>query len=302
MELSIVHHSGLPESSVVSIRAGTVRRQAPVSALGKSFKFPNAPQETVNFKVEVLDLLASARLPYNPEEIDYALSLDPVAATAGNMEIGFKVKSEASRAVSPTPAGAGDISADDASELRDRQEKEGAAKQYLESHGLTNFMQFLMASLMKDKPADPYLFLQKQVTKRMVAEHSRCQHQGAGDLLTRIADAESPPSEVTPEQLTQLEKQAEEAAAKLRQDNISLRQTADDLKSRYGQLLEESEQLQAIYQASSPERVTDSNPQTQAYNDIARMQEEITQLAEQNHALVSQMAKMREKINTMSSA
>merc|ERR1712060_199297 len=101
----------------------------------------------------------------------------------------------------------------------------------------------------------------------------------------------------------QLERQAEEAAAKLRQDNMSLRQTADDLKSRYGQLLEESEQLQAaMVKAGAAENIEDEDPRVQAYCDIARMQEEITQLSDENHALVAQMAKMREKIDTMNPA
>merc|ERR1719414_1403760 len=120
--------------------------------------------------------------------------------------------------------------------------KENAARDYLDKHGLTAFMQFLMQSLMKDKPADPYSFLQKQVTKRMVTELSRNvagekvdipDEKGLEKLITTFTG--KAPAAVTPEQLAALEHEAAAAGAQLRADNAKLRETAEQLKSRYGQ-------------------------------------------------------------------
>lgn len=321
MELTVLSHNGVPESGVLSIRAGSVRRQATIAALGKPLKFPNAPEDCVTFKVDVMDLLGSARLAYIPQETDYALSLDPVAAGGWGkepaaMDIAFRVTRATGGVAgpnvlpeggSPMPgslegANAENASGEEAADAREKQNKERTAKEYLEKHGITRFMQYLMQSLMKDKPEDPYAFLQREITKRMVSAVPRIQESEIKDmdlLMAKLSAGESPPPEVTSDQLNQLERQTEEAVDKLRVDNASLRETAELLKSKYAQILKESEMLQTAEAGCAYDNVprpTDTNPQVEAYMKIAQAQEDISFLANENHTLVENLASMRRQI------
>lgn len=313
MELEVLHHSGIPETGIISIRAGSTRRQAQLATLDRAFKFPNEPEECSTFKVDVLNMLGSARLAYNPSEDQYSLMLDPVEGGAvqpdesSGMEVAFRVR----RCDNAKGEGVEDATAQEASQDRDKQ-KEQDARQYLEKHGLTTFMQFLMQSLMKDKPANPYSFLQKQVTKRMVSEVSRSiggdridmllEDKGLDALIQNLSSGEAP-FEVTAEQLEQLERDARLAGEQLRADNARLRETAASLKQKYGQLLEETAELQrTLPAAEAPElpAVHDAaSSQVAAYREIAQKQGEITALAQENAALVSQLGDMRMQIDSI---
>ncbi|CAK0861055.1 unnamed protein product [Prorocentrum cordatum] len=207
-------------------------------------------------------------------------------------EVAFRVRSSdgekaAELGEDPGGLGGGEVrrEAAAADEERDRR-KEQDARQYLEKHGLTNFMQFLMQSLMKDKPANPYSFLQKQVTKRMVSEVSRTiagdridllvEDKGLDTLLEKFSSGEVP-LEVTPEQLAQLERDAAAAGEQLRADNARLRETAARLKEKYGQLVEETTNLQKQVLPDTqfpmmPAPQPGESQQLAAYREIAHMQ------------------------------
>jgi len=318
MELEVLRHQGIPESSIVSIRAGGTRRQAQLNQLERPLKFPVGPEGVNTFKIDVLDLLGTARLAYNPSESEYCLTLDPANESSQSMELVFCVRrpgeagsgSKAAAATADAGAEAEAPHTDDEKSLN--QKKEVAARDYLEKHGLTSFMQFLMQSLMKDKPADPYSFLQKQVTKRMVTELSRNvagekvevpDDKGLEKLISTFTT--KAPTSVTPEQLAVLEREAAAAGAQLKADNAKLRETAEQLKSRYGQLLHETAQLQMQGTEEGgagpqlPPPLPDESPQLVAYREIAQMQEEVSGLAKENAELVAQLATMRSSIDAV---
>jgi len=317
MEVEVLRHSGIPESSMLSIRAGGTRRQAQLSQLDRPLKFPCGPEGVSTFKIDVLDLLGTARLAYNPGETEYSLSIDPVVEGANSlMEVVFSVRRPGEehqpRAVGNTSVCDADAAATDDEKAKDHK-KENAARDYLDKHGLTAFMQFLMQSLMKDKPADPYSFLQKQVTKRMVTELSRNvagekvdipEDKGLEKLISTFTS--KAPGVVTPEQLAELEREAAAAGEQLRSDNAKLKETAEQLKLRYGELLNETAQLQmqAADNATGalppmPPRTADETPQLAAYREIAQIQEEVSALAKENSALVAQLATMRSSIDSV---
>jgi len=304
MEVEVLRHHGIPESSIISIRAGGTRRQAQLSQLDRPLKFPSGPEGISTFKIDVLDLLGTARLAFNPAESEYCLALEAAGEGAGptNMEVAFAVRRPEAQGEEAAPH-------TDDERLRD-QRKESAARDYLDKHGLTSFMQFLMQSLMKDKPADPYSFLQKQVTKRMVTELSRSvagekvevpDENGLERLITSFTG--KAPVGVTPEQLAELEREAAAAGDQLRADNARLRETAEQLKSRYGQLLQETAQLQLQEEGPEgpqlPPATQDESPQLVAYREIAQMQDEVSALARENAALVAQLATMRSSIDSV---
>jgi len=323
MELEVLRHHGIPESSVVSIRAGGTRRQAQLSQLDRPLKFPAGPESVNTFKIDVLDLLGTARLAYNPSETEYCLTLDPANDAGGptNMELVFCVRrpGEAGSAQAKGGGGGGegadaDVAAPTDDEKSRDQKKEVAAREYLDKHGLTTFMQFLMQSLMKDKPADPYSFLQKQVTKRMVTELSRNvvgekvdvpDDKGLEKLISTFTS--KAPASVTPEQLAVLEREAAAAGAQLKADNAKLRETAEQLKSRYGQLLQETAQLQMQSDDGNgnpagpqlPPAMPGESAQLIAYREIAVIQDEVSNLAKENADLVAQLATMRSSIDSV---
>jgi len=316
MEILVNKRSGIPETAIISIRAGGTRRQAPVTQLDRPLKFPSNPDENTSFKVDVLDQLGSARVAYNPSEHEYSLALESMdpnpSCLSTGMEVSFKVRRAGEELPDFKTGQLQDTQQDP--EMETAKRTEASARDYLEKHGLTSFMQFLMQSLMKDKPADPYSFLQKQVTKRMVTEVSRSvagdkvdlllEDKGLETLLQKFTNAEAP-MEVTTEQLEQLERDAAAAGEQLRADNARLRETAEQLKTRYGQLLQETAQLQEEERnREAPKATADmppipqgESPQLAAYREIAQMQDDISSLAKENADLVSELAKMRASID-----
>lgn len=298
----MLRHRGIPASSIISIRAGGTRRQAQLSALDRPFKFPCRPEECTTFKVDALDLLGSARLAYNPDENEYCLPLEPTeGGSQASMEVSFRIK----RAGAAGSHGAGEAEEDRSKDQR----KEGAARDYLEKHGLTAFMQFLMQSLMKDKPPEPYTFLQREVTKRMVTEITKnAEDPGLESLIAKLSS--QGPQGVSAEQYSNLEHEAAAVGEQLRTDNARLRETAEQLMSRYGQLLDESALLHRAAASKGPSGAASVAPteamaessasmQVAAYKDIAKMQDEVTVLAKENALLVSELARMLSSIDTV---
>mmetsp|Transcript_31298 Transcript_31298/g.89817 ORF Transcript_31298/g.89817 Transcript_31298/m.89817 type:complete len:219 (-) Transcript_31298:77-733(-) len=91
MELHVVETEGIPEGCVISVRAGSTRRQAPVSA-DRPFRFPTPLAEAVPFKVDVLEPVASARLILRPGEerrtdCQYTIPLEPAPAEGSGKEV-----------------------------------------------------------------------------------------------------------------------------------------------------------------------------------------------------------------------
>lgn len=288
MELEVLHTSGVPMSGILSIRAGTTRRQAQISSLDRPIKFPHWPEDCTTFKVDILALQATARLAYSPTEDIYSLPLEITEVLKPpdpRMEIAFAIRKSGTGGMggksvgnasmfdgtvmdnNGTVAGATDNGSkvDDPATQGWKTRKESAAKDYLDSHSLLSFMQFLLQSLMKDKPDDPYAFMQKQIAKKMqkVGPYKEGEHvempapvpaptpspvqsveaQGKDleALLNRLASG--PTGDVTEEQLAELEREALLTAERLRADNAKLRDTASHLRTQMSRMVGESERL-----------------------------------------------------------
>jgi len=300
----------MPENGVLSIRAGGTRRQVQLSAYDRPLSFPCGPEEIPSFKVDALDLVGSARLAYTPGETTYNLELDPTSSLYEKVEVSFNIRRRAlgasrqsmdsDAAHSPEPRRM-QTEEDRVLDLR----REQSAREYLETHGLTTFMQFLMQSLMKDKPGDPYAFLQKQVTKRMVAGSSRqvgaAMSSGVESLIA--SQTVSPQAcTVAPDQLLKLERDAAEASAQLTEDNRKLREMTGQLRMRYEQLMSPHEPApeEEEARADPPAVPTMLPPHFQAYHDIAKLQDDITSLAKENSSLVVELSQMRSALDAVS--
>lgn len=308
----MLNHKGMPETSMLSIRAGNTRRQAPITELNRPMKFPTGPDENTHFKIDVLDLIGTTRQTYHAAQTEYRFQLENPSERGKltDIEVAFAVRTKVSDK--------GPQSETDPEDEKLDKKKEQGARDYLDQHGLTSFMQFLMQSLMKDKPADPYGFLHKQVTKRMVTQLSKT----IGGANTRIPDDKEiesmvsrlyqhSPTDVTAEQMATLERDCAAARAQLQIDNAKLQETTEQLKAKYD--IQETSDSQppldvtrepAIVQRlplDDPRNVfgSEDSIQLSAYKEIAGMQDEVSALAQENAALVQQLASMRASIDAV---
>lgn len=264
---------GIPKSGLLSISAGGMRKQVQLSALDRPLRFP-ADTEISQIKVDVLDVLGRARVPYNPGEQKYTL---PLEAGSGDIQVASGEAMEVDVIIRPceSPSSPANQAKDGELDTAARRRKEIDASGYLEEHGLVNFMQFLLHSLMQDKPANPYPFLQKQVAMRMESQTANgtvaspsSPSGGQVPPLTgypmlnvpAVQDTDlaitsllqnsklalmptSPQAATSPEDIANLEREALEASQRMRADNALLREAAEQMKLEYEKLMQESKSL-----------------------------------------------------------
>eukprot|EP00746_Dinoflagellata_sp_MGD_P124046 gnl/MRDRNA2_/MRDRNA2_58652_c0_seq1.p1 gnl/MRDRNA2_/MRDRNA2_58652_c0~~gnl/MRDRNA2_/MRDRNA2_58652_c0_seq1.p1 ORF type:complete len:480 (-),score=107.64 gnl/MRDRNA2_/MRDRNA2_58652_c0_seq1:43-1482(-) len=151
MELLVTGTEGIPEDSILSVRAGATRRQAPVTP-AHPFKFPTGPDDANPFKVDVLAPIGGARLILKPGEEKYTIPIESEGEEASHrnlppMSVTLAVKENTDgRKCSPAK----------------RHTQASAARTYLDEHNLVEFAQSLLQSVIKEKPEHPYTFMAKQ--------------------------------------------------------------------------------------------------------------------------------------------
>ncbi|CAK0900984.1 unnamed protein product [Prorocentrum cordatum] len=150
MEVALLKHNNLPEDAILSIRAGTVRRQAACNS-GRPFRFPKSAEEAaVPLKIDILKQVGSAYLVLKPGTDQYKVLFpkDPAG-----MELEVKVmKLDGAAAVA---AGA-DKEVEDP---KDAANGAKAAKDYLEQHQVLQFVQGVLQTVIKEKPEDPFGYM-----------------------------------------------------------------------------------------------------------------------------------------------
>jgi len=310
MELEIRGSRGIPQSGLLSISAGGMRKQVQLSSIDRPLRFP-ADAEISQIKVDVLEVTGRARLPYEAAEKQYTLPLEQPGNLADdnwNMEVDVVIR-PFSGPDSPSNELDGEA----------RRRKESDANGYLEAHGLVNFMQFLLHSLMQDKPEDPLPFIEKQVAlrKKYQAGGSPSSPSAAlpvikgypllsvptiqdsdlaiTSLLERIPTSPQQGAAASPEAIAQLERDALTATQRLRADNAKLRETAEQMKAEYEKLMQESTILnQKLDLKRTAKR---EGKEQEAYREIGKLQEEIELLAKENAKLVTDLTSGREMID-----
>jgi len=192
MEVEVVGAEGLPAESLLMIRAGQVRRQAKLKA-GLPFQFPSLPLNSNPFRVEVFQSLGGKNLMLSPDAERYVMKLPSPASgvLASKLELQIQDGSvtEASRQAALAEAvvevqeqsgsrevggvedgsaegGGGDVGSSAALRRAAAAEK---ARGYLQKHDLVNFVQEMLAVLLKEKPADPYGFMCSYTSGRLNA-------------------------------------------------------------------------------------------------------------------------------------
>lgn len=173
---------GVPEGSLVSIRAGHTRRQT-VLKLNEPYRFP-ARKETANpCKVDVWSLVGRARLQLISGEDRYTAHLeDATGLRIAKIELEAFDNSEQEKrryreaeAAVPTRA-----------DVSERAQRSVQASRYFDEHGLYNFIQGLVQSLLALKPVDPFKYMLEQL-QATAGARSRALKVSAGDSASSSA-------------------------------------------------------------------------------------------------------------------
>lgn len=216
MEVSLVEAAGIPEGCLISVRAGSTRRQAPVEA-NKPCKllFPEGVSSASSFNVDLLAPLGNTSFEVSAAQEKYPFE---VKSRYGgkSMHLTLRVREDSSSrfctdeldGLHNVRQSIGDnLAASIASESPARRHQAAIEQRaYLDSHDLLPWVNSLMQDLIRDRPGDPWKYI---------------------DAITESARRKSAPSsklEESPEK-----KGKDEKAAKVREEMLKSGLTTRDI-------------------------------------------------------------------------
>eukprot|EP00929_Paragymnodinium_shiwhaense_P103847 TRINITY_DN6769_c0_g1_i2.p1 TRINITY_DN6769_c0_g1~~TRINITY_DN6769_c0_g1_i2.p1 ORF type:complete len:710 (-),score=141.31 TRINITY_DN6769_c0_g1_i2:324-2453(-) len=182
MELVVNNTDHVPETAVVSVRCGQVRRQAPLKTVkSSSMKFPSSLSSCMEpLKIDVLLPVATAHLVLLGREESYRVALDGKSSLGQDMSIGFSVRDNpelfSQHFGGPPKDAGGRLSSLASLEARGAPAEESpkpswknpdaanAAREYLDKHGLLRYVQSLLQAVIQCRPKDPYSFMVEQLS------------------------------------------------------------------------------------------------------------------------------------------
>lgn len=145
MEVVVENASNIPEGSILSIRAGNVRRQGTLPA-DKPVRFAQTSlMDACPFKVDLFAPLGTSRVVLRPKTDRYTVSFGE--GQKMNLDLlvrDMSVGTEESVPAPPQKRGEDALSETEA---------------YLKKHELQHFIQNLMTSVLADKPDDPFAYM-----------------------------------------------------------------------------------------------------------------------------------------------
>lgn len=157
LSISFRSASGIPDGSILSIRAGTKGRQMPLR-FDEPFKLPTTKEASALFKIDVFSQFGKARLTLRPGKYVYEAQIeDGDGAIVGSLEFEARDTSERDRNHRQTPL------PQPAKGSSRRAQATVLASSYLDEHGLIQYLQGLLQSVLREKPADPYAYMIRQL-------------------------------------------------------------------------------------------------------------------------------------------
>jgi len=153
VEVVVVSKTGIPESAIVSIRAGPVKRQAPATS-DKPFRFAKGETKDNLLKFDILQVVGTGYAVLKPFEDRYNVSLKD-----GEMSCEVDIKHVGEGGASPAAAAAKQPDAAKPTSTFSVQN----AQTYLDDHGVLQFIQGMIQALVKERPADPYKYMGRQI-------------------------------------------------------------------------------------------------------------------------------------------
>jgi hypothetical protein len=184
MEVVVKGNSGILPDSILSIRSGNTRRQSPLAAVDKPFKFPAKPEDNVALKFDVYRHVGTARTVSKAGTNDVTLTMDAIDRggaplpdfSNGGMNISFQLR-PASQDTNTIGSGTVDQVQKDKTSLE--------SDEYLAQHKIDKLLQSILQGLIKERPLDPYGFIVKQFVEEA---NSIAVERAANAGMTIVAD------------------------------------------------------------------------------------------------------------------
>lgn len=153
-EIAILSYTGIPGDALLSVRAGTVRRQATVNS-GKPYKFPKIGIAESPVKIDVYRPIGTAYLVMKPGEDRYNANF--TGKLADGMSCEFEVRASGPEDPLEKEREAQQNARTVAKESEDAQE-------YLQRHSILDFVQAVLQTVIKERPEDPYAHMARYFT------------------------------------------------------------------------------------------------------------------------------------------
>lgn len=201
MEVLVNETNDLPEGSIVSIRAGSTRRQAPIP-LTEPFRFPHLPFNAKHVKVDIMNTVGTGRLDINTgREVEkYEVPLRMVDGKEA--KVGLTVREEPSlcgkRAaelkqfdknlrggVGDSTGTLGSVSASPSAPQTpstgggDKTKAVLDTRMYSRDHNLAGVVQEMLQFVLRERPDSPYAFMAAYLSRKA---------QERGEDLSRFMD------------------------------------------------------------------------------------------------------------------
>mmetsp|Transcript_29901 Transcript_29901/g.68937 ORF Transcript_29901/g.68937 Transcript_29901/m.68937 type:complete len:1138 (-) Transcript_29901:118-3531(-) len=186
MELTLKQTSGLPEDSVLSVKIGDVKRQAPTSRLGQTFRFSTSPANPLPLKAELLIPAAAPQI----------IPIDPLA-TEVPIDFGEMMKVQLEmrevRELKGTPVDVGAVAQSRGLPSEKLQMAQDAAA-YLERHDLVQAFQEILHSLLVTRPEQPWQIVDEHLSRLRKVKYPE-EAAAAAAAPKEVPPASSPPPE-----------------------------------------------------------------------------------------------------------
>eukprot|EP00930_Biecheleria_cincta_P033870 TRINITY_DN23442_c0_g1_i1.p1 TRINITY_DN23442_c0_g1~~TRINITY_DN23442_c0_g1_i1.p1 ORF type:complete len:375 (+),score=87.29 TRINITY_DN23442_c0_g1_i1:76-1125(+) len=154
---------GIPDGSIISIRAGTKGRQTHLK-LDEPLKFPITKEAASLLRLDIFSEFGKARLALRPGTLEYCAQVHSQnGEMLGCIYLEAKDTSEKDKRLQHP------VAVEPSNSPSRRAQATVIASSYLDEHGLIQYLQGLLQSVLREKPADPYLYLQQQLQAAQVA-------------------------------------------------------------------------------------------------------------------------------------
>eukprot|EP00928_Gymnodinium_smaydae_P076088 TRINITY_DN5906_c0_g1_i1.p1 TRINITY_DN5906_c0_g1~~TRINITY_DN5906_c0_g1_i1.p1 ORF type:complete len:845 (-),score=215.26 TRINITY_DN5906_c0_g1_i1:451-2985(-) len=201
MEIALLESQGLPPGCLLSLKAGTTRRQAPADPSACRIRFAKGVPEGDLIKVDLLTTVGSAYIDPSKGGAD---GRHNVCFAKEGFQLTLKTSQELTDA-SQEPQGAlplglggldleGSPSRGDATPSR-RHLTALSAKRFLDEHKLLSWAQALFHDLIRDEPADPWTYVDRHLASARRSSGANADAGGSSEpkkaepLRDRIARA-----------------------------------------------------------------------------------------------------------------
>lgn len=156
MEVTLKGTDGVPEGSVLSLKFGDVKRQAPASKIGQCFKFASSPVEPLPLKAEILVPACP------PQSVMFDPADENIDVDFGRMKVKLQQKEAKDNQKPPLDIASTAEGKGLPSEKLSTAQK---AASYLEKHDLVRTFQDILHGLLLTTPDDPHAYVEERLAR-----------------------------------------------------------------------------------------------------------------------------------------